>query len=91
MTPHVIALATGTAAYEMDDDLDPALVQAVHCGEQIESVEALRDVSGDLLRPGLPELTGWAAHAGTTKETRASTSASGRGGHPGTYDVTGIT
>ena len=91
MPPDLVDSSRVGAPYEVDDDLDLAGRGAIHGREQVEQVEALGDMSGDRVSPRLPPLAWRPDHAGTTRETRASTSASGRGGQPGTYVDTGIT
>ena len=91
VTPHLIESTAGGTPQQVDDDLDPASSWSIYGGEQIQAVEAVRDMARDLRRPRLPAIPRWAAHAGTARATRASTSASGLGGQPGTYAVTGMT
>ena len=79
--------------HQVDDDLDHPIPGQVHRGQQIELIKSLFDEAGYPAQPRVQGHTGWSprGHTGTTSETRASMSASGRGGHPGTYVDTGIT
>ena len=92
VTPYILQTTLGGATEETDHHLDLIRTRPVDGGEQIEAVEAIGHVASNRVGPGLPAIPGGRpGHAGATRETSASTSASGRGGQPGTYVDTGIT